>query len=102
MPRIRFSIASFMGVIIFVAVGIAALQSATQLWVNIVFNLVVALLLVATYKAKCAQGIAGAWWAGFAAFGWVHLVLGVAGPPWGNQYEVRLTVFTEEIFFWVV
>lgn len=59
MPRFRFSIAGLMAVMIPLSIGFAALRSANQVWVNIVFNLVVAVLLVATYKAKCAQGIEG-------------------------------------------
>ena len=97
MPRFHFSIASLMAVMIPLALGLAALQSATQLWVNIVFNLVVAVLLIATYKAKCSQGIEGAWWAGFAAFGWGHLVLGLVGMPWGQHYGVQPEVVTGEI-----
>jgi hypothetical protein len=97
MPRFHLSIASVMAVMIPIALGLAALQSATQLWVNIVFNVVVAVLLIATYKAKCSQGIAGAWWVGFAAFGWAHLVLGLVGMPWGQHYGVQPEVVTGEI-----
>jgi hypothetical protein len=97
MARFHVSIASLMAVMIPIALGLAAFQSATQLWVNIVFNLVVAVLLVATYKAKCSQGIEGAWWAGFASFGWGHLVLGLLGMPWGQHYGVGPELVTGEI-----
>ena len=97
MPRFRFSIAGLMAVMIPLSIGFAALRSANQVWVNIVFNLVVAVLLVATYKAKCAQGIEGAWWSGFAAFGWAHLVLGLVGMPWGQHYVVGPELVTTEI-----
>lgn len=86
MARFHLSIASLMAVMVPLAIGLAAFRSADQLWVNIVFNLVVAVLLMATYEAKCSQGIKGAWWAGFASFGWCHLVLGLLGMPWARQY----------------
>jgi hypothetical protein len=86
MARFRLSIATLMVVMIPFAIGLAAFQSATQLWVNLVFNLVVVVLLVATYQAKSSQGIDGAWWAGFASFGWCHLVMGLLGMPWARHY----------------
>jgi hypothetical protein len=101
MNRFRFSIASVMAAMIPLALGLAALQSATQLWVNIVFNLVVAVLLIATYKATCSQGIDGAWWTGFAAFGWAHLVLGLLGMPWGQHFGVEPDIATGMITEWV-
>ena len=60
MSRYRLTIASLMAVMIPVALGPAALREATQFWVDIVFNFVVASLLLATYKAKCSRGTAGA------------------------------------------
>jgi hypothetical protein len=97
MGRFHFTIAGLMAVMIPVAVGLAAFQAASELWVNIVFNLVVAVLLAATYKAKCSRGIAGAWWAGFASFGWANLVLCLIGMPWGQHYGVAPTLVTAEI-----
>ena len=60
MGRFRVSIAGLMAVMIPVAVGLVALREATQLWVNIVFNLVVASLLLATYKTIGSRSIAAA------------------------------------------
>jgi hypothetical protein len=94
MSRYRFTIASLMAVVISVALGLVALREATQFWVNIVFNLVVASLLLATYKAKCSRGTAGAYWMGFAAFGWAHLVLGLTWMPWGQHYGVSPNLLT--------
>jgi hypothetical protein len=96
MARLRLSIASLMVVMIPLAIGLAAFQSATQLWVNLIFNLVVAVLLLALYKAKCSQGIDGAWWAGFASFGWCHLVLGLLGNSVAH-YGVQPELLTAEI-----
>jgi hypothetical protein len=86
-----------MAVMIPLSLGLAALQGATQFWVNIVINLVVAALLAATYLAQRHQGAAGARWAGFAAFGWAHLVLGLIGMPWGQHYGVSPDLVTQEV-----
>ncbi len=94
MNRYRLTIALLMAVMIPVALGLVALREATQFRVNIVFNLVVAFLLVATYKAKCSRGTAGAYWTGFAAFGWANLVLGLIGMPWGQHYGVSPNLVT--------
>ena len=58
------------------------------------FNLVVASLLLATYMAKCSRGTAGAYWTGFAAFGWAHLVLGLIWMPWRQHYDVSPNLVT--------
>jgi hypothetical protein len=97
MRRQRFSIAALMALMIPFALALVAMREASQLWVNIIFNVVVAALLGATYKAKCAQGVAGAWWTGFAAFGWAHLVLGLIGMPWSQHYGVSPNLLTQEI-----
>ena len=86
MNRYRLTIALLMTVMIPVALGLVALREATQFWADIVFNLVVASLLLATYKAKCSRGTAGAYWTGFAAFGWANLVLGLIEMPWSQHY----------------
>jgi hypothetical protein len=97
MRRFHVSVAGLMAIMIPIALGLAALQVATQLWVNIIFNLVVAALLTATYKAKRHTGAAGAWWGGFAAFGWAHLVLGLIGMPWGQHYGISPDLVTQEV-----
>lgn len=94
MGRYRVSIAGLMAVMIPVALGLVALREASQLWVDIVFNLVVASLLLATYKAIGSRGTAAARWAGFASFGWAHLVLGLIGMPWGQHHGVSPNLVT--------
>jgi hypothetical protein len=97
MARLRLSIASLMVVMIPLAIGLAAIRLATQLWVNLVFNFVVVVLLVATYQAKFSQGIDAAWWAGFSSFGWCHLVLGLLGNSFAQHYGVQPELVTAEI-----
>jgi hypothetical protein len=86
-----------MAIMIPLALGLAALQAATQVWVNIVFNLVVAALLTATYQAKRHTGTAGARWAGFATCGWANLVLGLIGMPWGQHFGISPDLITQEV-----
>src|SRR5215204_5021435 len=76
--RLRVSIRLLMVVVVLVAVIIAAWQGATELWANVVFNLVVLTLLIASFKARYSRGAWGAWWFGFALFGWAYLVLAIA------------------------
>jgi hypothetical protein len=77
-----------MAVMIPVALVLLAFREGTQFWVDSVFNFVVVSLLLATYKAKCSRDTAGAYWMGFAAFGWAHLVLGLIAMPWSQHYGV--------------
>jgi hypothetical protein len=97
MRRFHGSIAGLMAIMVPIALGLAALHEATQVWVNLVFNLVVAALLTATYEAKRHKGVAGLWWAGFASFGWAHLVLGLIGMPWGQSFGISPDLVTQEV-----
>src|SRR4051812_41827814 len=97
MRRFHISLAGLMAIMIPLALGLAAFQAATQVWVNIVFNLVVAALLTATYEAKRHKGAASAWWAGFASFGWAHLVLGLIAMPWGQHFGISPDLVTGEV-----
>jgi hypothetical protein len=94
MGRFQISIARLMFVMIPIAIGLAAFHSAQEHWVIVVFNLVFSALLIATYKAKCSPGIAGAWWVGFASVGWAHFVLGLIGMPWGRHFGVEPVLAT--------
>lgn len=76
--RLRLSIRVLMAVVVLVAVVFAAWQGATELWANIIFNLIVLSLLFAAFQARYARGTAGAWWFGFALCGGTYLVLAIA------------------------
>jgi hypothetical protein len=97
--RLRFTIARMMGVVLVIAVGLAAWQIANNTWANIVFNVTVLVLIVATYNARFAPGKAGAWWLGFATLGWAHLVLWLCGRPWAESYSFNLSVVTDLVYF---
>lgn len=97
MPIPRFRVRTLMNAVIALAIGLAALRNASQLWVNIAFNLTVVALIYSTYRARCSRGVQGAWWTGFATFGWVHLTLGLIGTGLGQMYGVQPTLATSYV-----
>ena len=99
--RLRFTIARLMGVVLFAAIGLTAWRYAGNASANIIFNLTVLVLIVATYKAKFTVGRDGAWWLGFATLGWAHLGLWVAAKPWQHLYSFNLSLITD-VVYWVL
>ncbi len=84
MHRTRLSIAELMAVVFFVALGFAALRSATALWASVLFMFTVALMSTAVLGAIACRGKTRMTWVGVAIFGWVYLGI-VFGPlPHGN------------------
>ena len=73
MRRIRFTIASLLGVVLFVAVAFAALRAATDAWDSGVFGLTLGLLLTSVLLAVHRAGGRRAYWLGFALFGGTYL-----------------------------
>jgi hypothetical protein len=70
-----------MALIAVVALGFSSLRAASPHWVNVVFALTVATLLVAAMRAILTPSpTARRWWSGFSLFGWAHLLL--AGSQW--------------------
>lgn len=76
MFRLRLSIVTLLGIILFVALELAALRSATALWVDIARCLTVLALVIATYRARYCDDRAGVWF-GFALGGWAYYLLSV-------------------------
>jgi hypothetical protein len=74
-----------MGFVLFVAVGLAALRSASALWVSATFTATVALLSAAALGAMATRGRPRTAWAGLAVFGWVYLA--VAFGPWPGNVD---------------
>jgi hypothetical protein len=74
MRRFRFSIASLLALVVFVAVGLAALQAASDVWDGGVFALTLLTLLTATLLAVHRRGRERAFWMGFTLFGSAYLV----------------------------
>jgi hypothetical protein len=80
MKPFRVSIAGLMAVVLLVAVGVAALRSASDLWAGALFTLALGVLAIAALGAVSLRGRQRASWAGFAALGWGYLLL--AFGPW--------------------
>jgi hypothetical protein len=75
MRRPRFSIASLLGVVVFVAVALAALRAASPAWDAGLLGVTIAALLVAVLLAVHRDGRRRASWVGFALFGWAYLAI---------------------------
>jgi hypothetical protein len=80
MRRLRFTIGSLLGVVLFVAVAFAALREATDLWDGGVFSLTLLTLLSAVLLAIHCTDRKQAFWLGFSLFGWVHLGASLVPP----------------------
>jgi hypothetical protein len=80
MRRLRFSIASMLILVLFVAVAIAALREATDMWDSGVFSLTLALLLVSALMAVHRADRRRAYWMGFALFGSAYLGASLVPP----------------------
>ena len=75
MRRFRFSIASLLVVVLFVAVGFATLRKSSDLWESGVFTLTLAALLISILLAVHRTEFRRTFWIGFALFGWIYLGL---------------------------
>src|SRR4051794_10165401 len=75
MRRFRFSIASLLVVVLFVAVGFAALRESNDLWDSGLFTMTLTGLLVSVLLAVHRTEFERAFWLGFALFGSTYLAL---------------------------
>ncbi len=75
MRTIRFRIAGLMGAVLVVAVGLAALRSASEAWSGVMFLMTCGVLCLAIVGVVCRGDDQRAWWLGFALFGWGYLLL---------------------------
>src|SRR5438270_8186539 len=94
MSRPRFSIAGLMFVVLLIAVGVAALRSASQLWAGMIFTLTLALLGVAVIGVIYRRGARRAFWLGATLFGGGYLI--VSFGPWFAT-EVRPYLVTSAL-----
>ena len=72
MKRIRFNIASLLVVVFLVAVSVAGLREATELWDSGLFSLTLVVLLVSILLGLNRTEKRRAFWIGFALFGWTY------------------------------
>ena len=75
MKWLRFSIASLLGLVLFVAVSVAALRASTDAWDSGILGLTLLMLLTAVLLAVHCTDLRRAYWIGFALFGWAYLVV---------------------------
>jgi hypothetical protein len=76
----RFSIASLLVLVLFVAIGFAGLRAATDAWDSGVLASTLLALLLALLLAVHRTGQARAYWVGFALFGWAYLIATLVPP----------------------
>ena len=72
---LRFSLATLLLVVLFVAIGCAALVNATEIWRQAIVTLTIVVLVVATLAATCIGGRTRPFVVGFSVAGWIYLVL---------------------------
>ena len=75
MRRPRFTIGSLLVFVLFLAVGLAALRDANEVWDSGVLGLTLQVLLGSVLLAVHRDGPRRAYWLGFALFGWTYLAL---------------------------
>lgn len=92
MNTLRFSLARMLGVVVLVALGLAALVNATRWWVSVAFSVALTVLFVGVVGGLCRTGARRAFWSGFAVFGLGYLVLAM---PIVSASAYRYLVTTE-------
>jgi hypothetical protein len=75
MPKLRFNIASLLGVILVFGIGFAALRESSDLWESGVLTLMIGVLLISILLAVHRTESKRAFWLGFALFGWMYVAL---------------------------
>jgi hypothetical protein len=75
MRRARISIAGLMGAVLIVALGLAALRSASEISAGVTFLATCAVLTFAVVAASCSGREARAGWLAFSLFGWGYMAL---------------------------
>jgi hypothetical protein len=79
----RFTIAGLMGLVVVVAVGVAALRFASETWAGVLLLLTLGTLGASVLAFQEWTGARRAWWRGFALFGWGYVALAMG--PWASE-----------------
>jgi hypothetical protein len=97
----RISLATLIGIVAVLALGLAGMLSASRLWLMLASTAMLAILLTAILAAWLFSGIDRAFWVGFALFGWIYLIM--VNWDWvGGQIGYELTVGFSEAAEWVL
>jgi hypothetical protein len=84
MRRLRFSIASLLGVVLFISVALGALRAADDAWNSGMLSLDLLILLTAILLGVHRTDRKQAYWLVFSLFGWVYLLASMI-PPIGSR-----------------
>jgi hypothetical protein len=76
----RYTIRSLLGVVLFVAIAVAALRASTDGWDSWLLGLTLLSLQTAVLLAVHRTDRKRAYWLGFGSFGWVYLVASLIPP----------------------
>lgn len=76
------SFAGLLGLVLVLALGMASIREATEIWAQTIFTLTLAILFVAALAAWTGRRRDGAW-RGAALFGWGYVLLAIGpGEAW--------------------
>jgi hypothetical protein len=95
MARIRFSISSLLGLVLFVAIAAAALRAASDLWDSGLLSATVALLVAAVLFALHRTGKRRAFWIGLCVFGWAYIGASLIPPVEARLATTKLLAYLE-------
>lgn len=84
----RISIKSMMWYVGFIAIGLAALRNANDVWAAVLLTLTLGVLGTSIIARACRQGRERVWWFGFALFGTAYAIL--AFLPWFGGMRMNL------------
>lgn len=85
----RFKIRTLLGFVLVVAIAVAALRAADELWDSGMLGLTLLSLMTAVLLAVHRTDRRRAYWLGFALFGWIYLV-GSLIPPVGSRLPTTM------------
>jgi hypothetical protein len=97
MRNLRFNIASILGVILFLAVGFAALRESNDYWDSGLFTLTLGVLLVSVLLSVHRSQAKRAFWIGFALFGWGYLGLSLVPSIESRQLTTKGLAYLDSI-----
>ena len=95
MKRVRFTIASLLGLVFFVAVAFAALRRSDALWDSTLFSLTLGLLLTSVLLAIHRTEGRRAFWLGFALFGGAYLGASLIPPVEARLLTTRALAYLD-------
>jgi hypothetical protein len=95
MKRIRFNIASLLGVIWVLGVGFAALRESSDLWESGIFSVTLGMLSISILLAVYRTEQTRAFWIGFAVFGWIYLALALMPSTESGLITTRALTYVD-------